>query len=149
MRRCLYIINGPNLKQVGMREPEVYGTRSLSEYIDALAREYDPREIDIFSFFFTHEGDIIDKLYEAQERGVDGVILNIGAYTHTSLAIADCLRAVNLPAIEVHISNVFARESYRHTSWIAPCCIGSIIGLGIEGYRLAVEAFFLRFSTSI
>ena len=131
------IINGPNLNLTGKREPEIYGTQSLDNYLQLLATAYPDVE---FSFFQSNcEGSIID---EIQRIGfdTDGIIINAGAYSHYSLAIADALRALPAPAIEVHISNVHTREEFRHNSVLAPACKGVIAGFGLDSYRLAVEA---------
>ena len=131
------IINGPNLNLVGKREPDVYGTQALDTYMQLLATAYPSVE---FSFFQSNiEGEIIDKLQQVGDV-VDGIVLNAGAYSHYSIAIADALRSIAAPAVEVHISNVLAREEYRHTSVIAPACVGMIAGFGLDSYRLAVEA---------
>ncbi|MBP5688858.1 MAG: type II 3-dehydroquinate dehydratase [Muribaculaceae bacterium] len=131
------IINGPNLNLTGKREPEIYGSQSLDNYLQLLAAAYHDVE---FTFFQSNiEGEIVD---EIQRVGFDsdGIVINAGAYTHYSLAIADALRAVPAPAIEVHISNVHAREECRRHSALAPACVGVIAGFGLDSYRLAVEA---------
>ena len=131
------IINGPNLNLIGKREPEVYGTQSLENYIQLLTTAYPDIE---FSFFQSNcEGSIID---EIQRVGfdTDGIVINAGAYSHYSHAIADALRAVTAPAVEVHISNVHTREEFRHTSVLASACVGVIAGFGLDSYRLAIEA---------
>ena len=134
------IINGRNLNLLGTREPEIYGHVSMDDYLKALTVDYPHVEIDYFQS--NHEGDLIDKL---QEVGFDdelaGIVLNAGAYTHTSLALADAIRSIQRPVIEVHISNVAARsETVRHTSLIAPACLGTIAGFGMDSYRLGIEA---------
>lgn len=130
------IINGPNLNLVGVREPEIYGHRSLSEYLDNLVRLYPGVDFDLFQS--NHEGAIID---EIQRVGFDydGIVLNAGAYTHYSIAIADALRAVTAPAIEVHISDTQAREPYRRVSMIKEACVAVIAGYGLDSYRRAVD----------
>lgn len=132
----LIIINGPNLNLLGKREPDIYGTASFEDYLVLLRAKYPEAEIAYFQS--NHEGDLIDKLHETGFT-VDGIIINAGAYTHTSIALADAIAAIPAPVIEVHISNIQARESFRHHSYLAPRCVGSIVGLGLEGYRLAVE----------
>ena len=131
------IINGPNLNLVGVREPEIYGHRSLSEYLDNLVGLYPGVDFDLFQS--NHEGAIID---EIQRVGFDhdGIVLNAGAYTHTSVALHDCIRSLKAPVIEVHISNVHTREEFRHHSMISAACRGVIAGFGLTSYRLAVEA---------
>jgi 3-dehydroquinate dehydratase II len=134
----LIIINGPNLNLLGKREPDVYGTQSFEEYLSVLKKKYPAIEIAYFQS--NVEGEIINKLHETG-FSYNGIILNAGGYTHTSVAIADAVAAILTPVVEVHISNIFGREEFRHTSLLAPKCIGSIIGMGLEGYRLAVEYF--------
>lgn len=135
----ILIINGPNLNLLGTREPEIYGTLSMDDYLKALAVDYPHVELDYFQS--NHEGDIIDRLQEAGfDTELNGIVLNAGAYTHTSLAIADAIRAIPVPVVEVHISNVAAREPERHRSFIAPACRGTIAGFGLDSYRLGIEA---------
>ncbi len=137
MKPNILIINGPNLNLVGRREPEVYGSRSLDEYIDELAESMP--EVSISRMQSNHEGEIIDMLHEwGFSPDVTGIVLNAGAYTHTSLAIADAIAAIKVPVVEVHISNVFARESVRHHSMISQVCRGVIAGFGLDSYKLAV-----------
>ncbi|MBD5213863.1 MAG: type II 3-dehydroquinate dehydratase [Bacteroidales bacterium] len=139
MKPEVLIINGPNLNLTGRREPGIYGTRPLDDYLAELAAE--EADITVTTFQSNHEGALIDKLHE---RGFDpevkGIILNAGAYTHTSLALADAIRAISVPVIEVHISNTAAREPERHRSLIAPACRGTIAGFGLDSYRIALEA---------
>jgi 3-dehydroquinate dehydratase-2 len=134
----LQIINGPNLNLLGVREPEVYGSASFQDYLQKLIRFFS--DIEFHYFQSNVEGEIINKIHETG-FSFDGIILNAGAYTHTSVAIHDAIKGVKTPVIEVHISNVHARESFRHHSLIAEACIGVIAGLGLDSYRLAVEAF--------
>ncbi|MBD5235443.1 MAG: type II 3-dehydroquinate dehydratase [Barnesiella sp.] len=139
MARIL-IINGPNLNLLGVREPAIYGKVSMEDYISAIKADYPNVEIDYFQS--NHEGEIIDRLHdEGFDSELNGIVLNAGAYTHTSLAIADAIKAIEVPVIEVHISNVHAREAIRHTSLISPVCRGVIAGFGLDSYRLAIEAF--------
>lgn len=137
----IQIINGPNLNLLGVREPEIYGRVSMDEYLKALAVDYPNVEIEYYQS--NHEGDIVDRLQEAGfDDSITGIILNAGAYTHTSLAIYDAIRAISRPVVEVHISNPQARpEEIRHRSLIAPACRGTIAGFGIDSYRLAIESF--------
>lgn len=136
----LLIINGPNLNLLGMRQPEIYGSESMEQYLEFLNECYPDTTIEYFQS--NHEGDIIDQIqnvgYLTDEYA--GIVLNAGAYTHTSLAIADAIAAVKLPVVEVHISNVAAREEIRRRSLIAPVCKGTIAGFGMDSYRLAIEA---------
>ena len=135
------IINGPNLNLTGRREPEIYGTQSLESYFQFLVAAYPDVE---FTFFQSNiEGEIVDKIQRAGQEA-DGIVINAGAYSHYSLAIADALRAVPVPAVEVHLSNVYSREPERHHSAIAPACMGTIAGFGLDSYRLAVEALDSR-----
>ena len=131
------IINGPNLNLLGKREPVVYGKASFEEYFNTLQEKYPNIELNYFQSNI--EGELIDKLHEV---GFDheGIILNAAAYTHTSVGIGDAIKAIETPVIEVHISNVHAREEFRHQSYIAPNAKGIIIGLGLKGYELAIQA---------
>ena len=131
------IINGPNLNLLGVREPGIYGSRGFDSYLEELRKRYP--QVDIPYFQSNHEGDIIDMLHEVGFGATDGIVLNAGAYTHTSLAIADAISAINAPVIEVHISNVHAREEVRHHSMISGVCRGVIAGFGLDSYRLALE----------
>lgn len=133
----IQIINGPNLNLLGKREPEVYGHSSFDTYLTELRQRYPGHQIDYFQS--NSEGALIDKLHEVG-FSADGIVLNAGAYTHTSVALHDALRAVPAPAIEVHISNVHAREEFRHHSLISAACKGVICGFGLDSYRLAIEA---------
>jgi len=134
----IIIINGPNLNLLGKREPEVYGSTSFDDYLKVLTQKYS--NIELSSYQSNVEGDLITKI---QEVGFDydGIILNAGAYTHTSIGIADAVKAVSTPTIEVHISNTFSRETFRHQSYISPNAKGVIIGFGLKSYDLAIEAF--------
>jgi len=134
----LIIINGPNLNLLGTREKQVYGEISFDEYFLKLKNKFPQTELEYYQR--NVEGEIINKLHEVG-FSYDGIILNAGGYTHTSVAIADAVAAIKTPVIEVHISNIFAREEYRHISLIAPKCKGSISGFGLESYRLAIESF--------
>jgi 3-dehydroquinate dehydratase-2 len=131
------IINGPNLNLLGKREPEVYGHQSFEDYLKALATKYS----DVtFTYFQSNiEGELINKLHEVG-FSFDGIILNAGAYTHTSVGIGDAVKAITTPVVEVHISNTFSRESFRHQSYISPNAKGVIIGFGLLSYDLAVES---------
>ena len=131
----ILIINGPNLNLLGTREPDIYGSQTFESYLLELREMLDGDEIDYFQS--NHEGDIIDALHRAE---CDGIILNAGAYTHTSLAIADAVAAVSVPVVEVHMSRTAAREQVRRHSFIAPVCAGTIAGFGHDVYRLAAEA---------
>lgn len=132
------IINGPNLNLLGSREPGIYGRKTMDDILDSLELHFSEAIIDYYQS--NHEGDIIDRLHQAAGECYKGIALNAGAYTHTSLAIADAIAAIEIPVVEVHLSNVAAREDIRHTSLIAPVCIGVISGFGAKSYTLALEA---------
>lgn len=133
------ILNGPNLGRLGRREPDIYGSRSMEDYMDDLDQQFPTVELELRQS--NCEGTLIDILEEADDdEQYVGVVLNAGAYTHTSLALADCIRSLRLPVVEVHISNVASRESIRHTSLIAPACVGTIAGFGLRSYELGVRA---------
>ena len=131
----IQIINGPNLNLLGKREPGVYGNQSFDDYLKELIVLFPSVEIEYFQS--NSEGAIIDKLHEVG-FDFDAIILNAGAYTHTSIAIADAIKGISTPVVEVHISNVFQRESFRHHSWLSPVCKGCIVGFGLDSYRLAI-----------
>ncbi|GAB3570962.1 type II 3-dehydroquinate dehydratase [Spirosoma luteolum] len=133
----ILIINGPNLNLLGKREPGIYGSQSFDAYLETLRSRFS--DIDLLYVQSNHEGALIDAIH-AHGFTVDGIVINAGAYTHTSVAIADALAAVSAPAIEVHISNVHARESFRHHSYLSARCKGVILGLGLPGYALAIQA---------
>ena len=134
------IINGPNLNLLGRREPEVYGHRSFDDFLEQLRQQYPDVEIGYYQS--NHEGDLIDRI-QAVGFEADGIVLNAGAYTHTSIALHDAIKAVPAPTVEVHISNVHQREEFRHKSFISAACRGVICGFGLDSYRLAVEALSL------
>lgn len=133
------IINGPNLNLLGTREPEIYGKEGFDQFLSELRSEFPSVEIDYFQSNI--EGEIINKLHEVG-FSYTGIILNAGAYTHTSIAIGDAIKAITTPVVEVHLSNVFARESYRHESFLTPVCKGCISGFGLTSYKLALHSFF-------
>ncbi len=130
------IINGPNLNLLGTREPAIYGDKSFDTYLNELRLKFS--DVEISYYHSNIEGELINHMHNCIGK-VNGIVLNAGAYTHTSIAIADAVAAVGIPVIEVHISNVLAREDYRKTSFIAAKCKGSISGLGMDGYSLAVQ----------
>ena len=133
----ILIINGPNLNLLGKREKSVYGESSFEDYLELLRKHYPDHIIHYFQSNI--EGELIDQIHK-YGFDIDGIILNAGAYTHTSIALSDAIRAIPAPVVEVHISNIHNRESYRHVSMIAAACKGSVIGFGLESYRLSVEA---------
>ena len=133
----ILVLNGPNLNLLGLREPEIYGSDTLDDIYAALKKNF--RDVTFETFQSNSEGALIDRLHQARGN-VDGVVFNPGAYTHTSIALFDAIMAVELPVIEVHLSQPEARESFRHHSYITPACKGKITGLGVLGYHLAVRA---------
>lgn len=134
----IQVINGPNLNLLGKREPSVYGSASFEDFFAALKTRYS--DIDLHYYQSNVEGEIVNKLHETGFM-FDGIILNAGAYTHTSVAIHDAVGAIQTPVVEVHISNVYAREEFRHKSLITSKCAGMLTGFGLEGYALAIEYF--------
>ncbi|MFN8114729.1 MAG: type II 3-dehydroquinate dehydratase [Bacteroidia bacterium] len=132
------IINGPNLNLLGKREVEIYGTQSFEDYLKTLQTKFPNIELSYYQS--NVEGELINKLHEIGFSH-DGIILNAGAYTHTSVAIADAVAGIKTPVIEIHISNVFSREDFRHVSYLGKHCKGSIIGFGLKGYEMALESF--------
>lgn len=134
----ILIINGPNLNLLGSREPETYGKQSFEDYFTKLQFQY--REVELSYFQTNIEGEIIDQLQQA-DKVFDGIVLNAAAYTHTSVAIGDAIKAIGTPVVEVHISNTFSRESFRHTSYVSPNAKGVILGFGLQSYNLAIQSF--------
>ena len=139
MKKIL-IINGPNLNLLGTREPEIYGKTTLKDIENELKNKAKILNVEVECFQSNHEGEIVDKIHSAKNN-FDAIIINPAAYTHTSVAIRDAFASVDIPTIEVHISNVYSREEFRHSSLIAPVVVGQIAGLGINGYLLALEYF--------
>ncbi|HAD12294.1 MAG TPA: type II 3-dehydroquinate dehydratase [Saprospirales bacterium] len=137
----ILILNGPNLNLLGTREPDIYGSQTFESYFGQLCSAYPKLLLEYFQS--NHEGMLIDKLHEVG-FSYDGIVLNAGAYTHSSIAIADAIAAIQTPVVEVHISNVYRRESFRHHSYLSANCAGTIAGLGLDGYRLAIEWFLQR-----
>ena len=129
------ILNGPNLNLLGKREPGIYGSESFEAYFTALKARYP--QVDLHYYQSNHEGALLDKLHEVG-FSFDGIVFNAGAYTHTSVALADAIKAIAAPVVEVHISNVFAREAFRHHSYLSPVCKGILSGFGLKGYELAL-----------
>lgn len=134
----ILILNGPNLNRLGRREPGIYGAESMEQVLGQLQQRFP--NIELLYFQSNHEGDLIDRLQQAEDELTDGVVLNAGAYTHTSIALHDAIRSVRVPVVEVHISNVHQREPFRHHSMISAACCGVICGFGTDSYRLGVEA---------
>ena len=135
----LYIINGPNLNRLGTREPSIYGTTTMEQCLNDLRLQYGGA-VELEYYQSNVEGFLIDALQAADDAGCDGIVLNAGAYTHTSIALRDCIKSLSVPVIEVHLSNVHAREEFRHKSMLSAVCKGVIAGFGMDSYRLAVEA---------
>ena len=134
----IQIINGPNLNLLGIREPGIYGSKSFDDYFAELVQKFPQLELDYFQS--NVEGELINKIHEVG-FSYDGIIINAGGYTHTSVALADGIAGINTPVIEVHISNIYAREEYRHVSLTGKNCKGVLTGFGMDGYRLAIESF--------
>ncbi|MGM9688783.1 MAG: type II 3-dehydroquinate dehydratase [Alloprevotella sp.] len=134
----LLIVNGPNLNRLGRREPGIYGSGTMDDCLRSLRARYPHDEIGYFQS--NCEGALIDRMQQADDEGVEGIALNAGAYTHTSIALHDCIRSLSCPVVELHISNVHQREDFRHRSMLAPACKGVVCGFGLDSYRLAIEA---------
>jgi 3-dehydroquinate dehydratase-2 len=133
----LLIVNGPNLNLLGSRQPQIYGNVSFEDYFEELKSKFDA---DLTYFHSNVEGEIINQI---QAEDFDGIILNAGGYTHTSVAIRDCIAAIETPVVEVHISNISNRESFRHESMISPVCVGCVFGFGLKSYELALNYFLM------
>lgn len=136
----IIIINGPNLNLLGIREKSIYGNSGFDSFLNELKNDFKNISIDFFQS--NVEGELVNKLHETG-FSYDGIVLNAGAYTHTSIAIRDAISAITTPVVEVHISNILTRESFRHDSVIGPACRGSIMGFGLNSYRLGIESFLL------
>lgn len=139
MAKKLLLVNGPNLNLLGTREPEVYGSTTLADIEQAAAAQATAAGASLDSFQSNHEGALIDRIQAAKAEGVDAIVINPGGFTHTSIALRDALAGVSIPFVEVHISNIHQRESFRHHSYLSGIAVGVICGLGVEGYRAAIE----------
>jgi len=135
-RPSILILNGPNLNLLGRRQPEIYGSQTFEEYFLGMKKRF--TEVNLDYYQSNHEGALIDKLHEVGFE-IDGIVMNPGGYTHTSIALADAVAAIETPVIEVHISNIYEREEYRHHSYVKQFAADSIVGKGLEGYNLAVK----------
>ncbi|WP_426336407.1 type II 3-dehydroquinate dehydratase [Pseudoduganella sp. R-31] len=139
MASNLLLLNGPNLNLLGTREPETYGASTLADVEQAAQAQANTAGAQLACFQSNHEGALIDRIHAARTEGVDFIVINPGGYTHTSVALRDALAGVAIPFIEVHISNIYRREEFRHHSYLSAIAQGTICGLGIEGYRLAID----------
>jgi len=139
MAKRILVVHGPNLNLLGTREPQIYGSQGLAEIDGSLAALAAHRGVGIDFFQSNHEGALLDRIHGARADGTDFIIINAGAFTHTSIALRDALAAVAIPFIEVHLSNVHRREAFRHHSYLSDLAVGSIVGLGAAGYRLALD----------
>lgn len=139
MAKLILLVNGPNLNLLGTREPEVYGSTTLADVEQAAKAQAQNAGASLISFQSNHEGALIDRVHAAKAEGVDAIVINPGGLTHTSVSLRDALAGVAIPFVEVHISNVHQRESFRHHSYLSGIAVGVICGLGVEGYRAAIE----------
>lgn len=137
----ILVINGPNINMLGIREPDIYGRETYKDLLNKIQAYVDKKEIEVEFFQSNHEGAIVDKIQEAYGK-IDGIVMNPAAYTHTSVAIPDALKAVGIPTVEVHISDVDSREDFRQISYVRPCCVACIKGHGTDGYCEAIDTLF-------
>lgn len=135
----IYVINGPNLNMLGIREPDKYGKQSYDELIRLIEDHCKMAGIEVKCYQSNHEGDLVDKIQEAYYKNIDGIVINPGAYTHTSIALLDAIKSVNIPTVEVHISDLSAREDFRQISYIRAACVKTISGHGLKGYIEAID----------
>jgi len=138
---AILILNGPNLNLLGVRQPEIYGTQTFEQYYMELKETF--TEVDLTYYQSNHEGALIDKLHEVGFE-IDGIVINPGGYTHTSVALADAVASITTPVVEVHISNIYEREAFRHHSYVKPVALDSIVGKGLQGYNLAIKRLLDR-----
>lgn len=140
MKIC--VINGPNLNMLGIREPNIYGSGTYNELVELIKKHCEEKGIEVSFFQSNHEGVLVDRIQEEFFKGTDGIVINPGAYTHTSIALLDAVKATSLKTVEVHISKVDEREAFRQTSYIRSACVASIIGEGFNGYLHAIDILF-------
>ena len=138
----IYVLNGPNLNMLGIREPEHYGNTTYATLCELIKEHAACAGVDVVLYQSNHEGDLVDKIQEAYFEGADGIVINPGAYTHTSIALLDAVKAVNIPTVEVHISDISKREKFRQTSYIRMACVKTVSGMGIEGYIDAINYLY-------
>ena len=138
----IYVINGPNLNMLGIREPDFYGHETYENLLKIIDEHTKWLEVECVCYQSNHEGDLVDKIHEAYFEGVDGIVINPGAYTHTSIALLDAVKSVNIPTVEVHISDITKREKFRQKSYIRKACVKTISGMGIEGYIEAINYLY-------
>ena len=136
----ILVVHGPNLNLLGQREKDIYGQTTLKEINEALMRDAKEHKVTLDIFQSNHEGEMVDRIGKSQADGFDAILINPAAYTHTSVAIRDAIAAVDIPVVEVHITNIYAREEFRHTSLLAPVCLGQVSGFGIDSYLLGLKA---------
>ena len=137
--KSIYVINGPNINMLGIREPEKYGKESYASLVERLQKHAEERGYNIEIYASNHEGDLVDKIQESYFKKADGIVINPGAYTHTSIALLDALKAVSIPTVEVHISDVSKREDFRQVSYVRLAAVKTIMGHGLDGYFEAIE----------
>jgi len=137
----LLVLHGPNLNLLGTREPEVYGSESLVDINNGLHDYARQKGVEVDCYQSNHEGELIDRIHQAKTEGISGIVINPGGLTHTSVSLRDAIAAVSIPVVEVHLSNIQSRESFRHHSFITPVAVGQISGFGAEGYKLAIQGF--------
>lgn len=135
----IYLLNGPNLNMLGIREPDKYGSQSYATLLEMVRKHCDKLGIELVAYQSNHEGDLVDKIQEAYFEGADGIVINPGAYTHTSIALLDAVKAVSIPTVEVHISKVEERENFRQVSFVRAACVKTITGHGLQGYIEAID----------
>ena len=138
----IYLLNGPNLNMLGIREPDIYGKESYASLLELVSGHAEKLGIELVCYQSNHEGDLVDKIQEAYFEKVDGIVINPGAYTHTSIALLDAVKSVALPTVEVHISKVDEREAFRQTSYIGMACVKTITGMGLNGYVEAINYLY-------